>query len=70
MRELPVTDFMTRDGKIRQDGRLVRNMYLFRVKSPAESKYQFAYYQLLATISGDEAFKPMEDGGCPFLKKL
>ncbi|UWU95943.1 ABC transporter substrate-binding protein [Bradyrhizobium sp. CB1015] len=69
MRELPVNDFMTRDGKIRQDGRLVRDMYLFRVKSPAESKYQFDYYQLLATIPGDEAFKPMEDGGCPFLKK-
>lgn len=67
MRELPV--FMTRDGKIRQDGRLVRDIYLFRVKSPAESKYQFDYYQLLATIPGDEAFKPMEDGGCPFLKK-
>ncbi|MBR0871413.1 ABC transporter substrate-binding protein [Bradyrhizobium tropiciagri] len=69
MRELPVNDFMTRDGKIRQDGRLVRDMYLFRVKSPAESKYQFDYYELLATIPGDEAFKPMEDGGCPFLKK-
>ena len=69
MRELPVNDFMTRDGKIRQDGRLVRDMYLFRVKSPAESKYPFDYYQLLATIPGDEAFKPMEDGGCPFLKK-
>lgn len=69
MRELPVNDLMTRDGKIRQDGRLVRNMYLFRVKSPAESKYKFDYYQLLATIPGDEAFKPMEDGGCPFSKK-
>jgi branched-chain amino acid transport system substrate-binding protein len=69
MRELPVNDFMTRNGKIRQDGRLVRDMYLFRVKSPEESKYQFDYYQLLATIPGDEAFKPMEEGGCPFVKK-
>ncbi|MCA6126330.1 ABC transporter substrate-binding protein [Bradyrhizobium sp. WSM 1704] len=69
MRELPVNDFMTRNGRIRQDGRLVRDMYLFRVKSPAESKYQFDYYELLATIPGEEAFKPMEDGGCPFLKK-
>jgi branched-chain amino acid transport system substrate-binding protein len=50
MRELPVNDFMTRNGKIRQDGRLVRDMYLFRVKSPDESKYQFDYYQLLATF--------------------
>lgn len=69
MRELPVNDFMTRDGNIRQDGRLVRDMYLFRVKSPEESKYQFDYYQLLATIPGDEAFRPMEDGGCSLVKK-
>ncbi|MCC8939760.1 ABC transporter substrate-binding protein [Bradyrhizobium sp. Arg68] len=69
MRELPVNDFMTRNGKIRQDGRLVRDMYLFRVKSPEQSKYRFDYYELLATIPGDEAFKPMEEGGCPFLKK-
>jgi branched-chain amino acid transport system substrate-binding protein len=69
MRELPVNDFMTRNGKIRQDGRLVRDMYLFRVKSPEDSRYQFDYYQLLATIPGEEAFKPMEDGGCPLVKK-
>jgi branched-chain amino acid transport system substrate-binding protein len=66
---LQVNDFMTRNGKIRQDGRLVRDMYLFRVKSPEDSRYQFDYYQLLATIPGEEAFKPMEDGGCPLVKK-
>jgi branched-chain amino acid transport system substrate-binding protein len=69
MREMPVNDFMTRNGKIREDGRLVRDMYLFRVKSPEESKYRFDYYQLLATIPGEEAFKPMEEGGCPLLAK-
>lgn len=69
MRELPVNDFMTRNGKIRPDGRLVRDMYLFRVKSPEQSKYQFDFYQLLATIPGEEAFKPMEDGGCSLVKK-
>ena len=69
MREMPVNDFMTHNGKIREDGRLVRDMYLFRVKSPEESKYRFDYYQLLATIPGDEAFRPMEDGGCPLVKK-
>ncbi len=52
MRAMPVNDFMTRDGKIREDGRLVRDMYLFGVKSPEQSKYQFDYYQLLATIPG------------------
>src|SRR5215831_18034538 len=60
MRQMPVNDFMTRNGKIREDGRLVRDLYLFSVKSPEESKYRFDYYKLLATIAGDEAFKPME----------
>jgi branched-chain amino acid transport system substrate-binding protein len=69
MREMPVNDFMTKNGRIRQDGRLVRDMYLFRVKSPEESKYRFDYYKLLATIPGDEAFRPMEEGGCPLVKK-
>jgi branched-chain amino acid transport system substrate-binding protein len=69
MRQTPVNDFMTRDGKIREDGRLVRDMYLFKVKSPQQSKYRFDYYELLATIPGNEAFKPQEEGGCPLLSK-
>lgn len=69
MRELSVNDFMTKDGRIRRDGRLVRDMYLFRVKSPTESKYKFDYYEMLATIPGNEAFRPMEDGKCPLLKR-
>jgi branched-chain amino acid transport system substrate-binding protein len=69
MRETPVNDFMTRNGKIREDGRVVRNMYLFSVKSPEESRYRFDYYKLLATIPGEEAFRPMEEGGCPLLRK-
>jgi branched-chain amino acid transport system substrate-binding protein len=69
MREMPVDDFMTRNGKIRENGRLVREMYLFRVKSPEESKYKFDYNQLLATIASNEAFRPQEEGGCPLLSK-
>ena len=69
MREMHVNDFMTSNGRIREDGRLVRDMYLFTVKSPEQSKYRFDYYQLLATIPGDEAFKPQEEGGCPLLGK-
>src|SRR5262249_29047313 len=69
MREMPVNDFMTRNGKIREDGRLVRDMYLFEVKSPQESKYRFDYYELLATIPGSEAYKSQEEGGCPLLSK-
>ena len=69
MRETPVNDFMTRNGKIREDGRLVRDMYLFKVKSPEQSRYRFDYYELLATIQGNEAFRPQEEGGCPLLNK-
>ncbi len=69
MKEMRVNDFMTKNGVIRADGRLVRDMYLFQVKSPAESKGQFDYYKLVATIPGDKAFRPLEAGGCPLVKK-
>jgi branched-chain amino acid transport system substrate-binding protein len=69
MRELPVNDFMTKDGRIRRDGRLVRDIHLFEVKSPEESKYRFDYYKHLATIPGNEAFRPEEAGKCPLLIK-
>src|SRR5882757_6344252 len=68
MRELPVNDVMTKNGKLREDGRLVRDMYLFQVKAPAESKGKDDIYKLLATVPGDEAFRPLKDGKCPFVK--
>ncbi|WP_424631969.1 ABC transporter substrate-binding protein [Bradyrhizobium sp. SYSU BS000235] len=69
MRAMPVNDFMTKNGVIREDGRLLRDMYLFKVKKPSESKCRFDYYELLATIPGKEAFRPQEEGGCPLLSK-
>ena len=68
MKEMPVNDFMTKKGVIRADGRLVRDMYLFQVKSPAESRGGFDYYKLIATIPGDQAFRPLGEGGCPLAK--
>jgi branched-chain amino acid transport system substrate-binding protein len=68
MRELPVNDAMTKNGKLREDGRLERDMYLFQVKTPAESKSKDDIYKLLATVPGNEAFRPMKDGKCPFVK--
>jgi branched-chain amino acid transport system substrate-binding protein len=44
-------------------------VYLFKVKSPEQSRYRFDYCELLATIPGNEAFKPQEEGGCPLLSK-
>jgi branched-chain amino acid transport system substrate-binding protein len=68
MREIPVNDVMTKNGKLREDGRLIRDMYLFQVKSPQESKSKDDIYKLLATVPGDEAYRPLKDGKCPYIK--
>ena len=54
---------------IREDGRKMHDMYLFEVKAPSESKGPWDYYKLLATIPAEEAFRPMDQGGCPMIKK-
>ena len=54
---------------IRIDGRAIHNMYLFEVKSPSESKGPWDYFKLLATIPGEQAFRPLDEGGCPLVKK-
>ncbi len=68
MRETPINDFMTKDGKLRIDGRVVRDMYLFEVKKPSESKGEWDLYKQVAVIPGDVAFRPMDKGGCPLVK--
>jgi branched-chain amino acid transport system substrate-binding protein len=47
---------------------LIRDMYLFQVKAPSESKSKDDIYKLLATVPGDEAYRPLKDGKCPFIK--
>ncbi|MGC2223481.1 MAG: ABC transporter substrate-binding protein [Methylocella sp.] len=64
MREIPINDFMTHDGKLRVDGRVLRDMYLYEVKTPAESKYPWDYLKLLQTIPAGEAFRSLDEGGC------
>jgi len=68
MRETPVNDFFARSGHIRADGRMVHDMYLMQVKTPAESKGEWDLYKLIATIPGDEAYRPMKGGGCPLVQ--
>jgi branched-chain amino acid transport system substrate-binding protein len=65
MREMPIDDFMTHHGRLRIDGRVLRDMYLYEVKKPSESKYPWDYFKLLQTIPADEAFRPLDEGGCP-----
>ena len=68
MRETPINDFMTKNGKLREDGRVIRDMYLFQVKTPAESKGKDDIYKLVATVPGDQAYRPLKDGHCPYIK--
>ncbi|MCP9626450.1 ABC transporter substrate-binding protein [Rhodopseudomonas palustris] len=68
MREMPVRDAFTDNGFLREDGRMVHSMFLFEVKKPEESKAPWDYYKLLAEVPGDQAFRPLKDGGCPLVK--
>src|SRR6516225_7672162 len=68
MREKPVEDFFSRNGRLREDNLMVHDLWLVQVKTPQESKYPWDYYKILATISGDKAFGPA-DPVCPLVKK-
>jgi len=67
MRETPVNDFYVKNGRLREDGRLIHDMYFAQVKTPSESKGVWDYYKVLATIPGDQAFRPLAEGGCPLV---
>ena len=67
MRERPVNDFYVKNGRLREDGRLVHDMYFAQVKTPSESSRPWDYYKILATIPGDQAFRSMAEGGCPLV---
>ncbi len=68
MRATPVRDAFTDNGVVREDGRMVHSMFLLQVKKPEESKAPWDYYKVLAEVQGDQAFRPLKDGGCPLLK--
>jgi len=69
MRETPINDFMTKNGKLREDGRVIRDFYLFEVKKPSESKGEWDLFKLIQTVPGDQAFRPLDKGDCPLVKK-
>lgn len=68
MKELPTDDPLFGHGSVRVDGRTIHDMYLFQVKSPAESKGPWDYYKLVATTPAAEAFRPLSEGGCSLVK--
>jgi branched-chain amino acid transport system substrate-binding protein len=69
MKETPTDDPLFGKGQVRADGRKIHDMYLFEVKKPEESKGAWDYYKLLATLPGDQAFRPLTEGNCPLVNK-
>lgn len=67
MREMPVKDMFARNASIRPDGRMIHDMYLAQVKSPAESKGPWDYMNILRTIPAAEAFRPLSRSECPLV---
>ena len=68
MRELPIKDEVMRNASIRPDGRVVHDMYLVEVKTPAQSKAPWDYYNILATIPAASAFMPLSQSKCSLVK--
>ncbi|WP_136420256.1 ABC transporter substrate-binding protein [Herbaspirillum sp. ST 5-3] len=69
MKETPINDFFAKNGKIREDGRMVHDMYLVQVKKPSESKAPWDYYNVKAVIPGDQAYQSLAKSACPLVKK-
>lgn len=69
MRKVKINDIFAENGYVREDGRMVHDMYLVEVKKPGDSKYPWDYYKILKVIPGEEAFRPLPESECPLVKK-
>lgn len=69
MRQLPISDPVVRNARLRPDGRMVHDVYLLQVKKPSEVKEPWDYLKLLKVVPGDTAFRPLAGSDCPLLKK-
>ncbi len=67
MKAMPTSDPVLGEGSVREDGRKLHDMYLFKVKAPSASTGEWDYYEKMATIPAAEAFRPLADGGCPLV---
>lgn len=67
MRELPINNMYQKNIKIREDGRVLTNLYISETKAPADSKHPFDYIKVTQTLSGEDAFRPLNEGGCPLV---
>jgi branched-chain amino acid transport system substrate-binding protein len=64
MKRMPFQDPLFSNSKIRADGRVIHDLYLARVKTPAQSRGPWDYYEIVSTLPADEAFRPIQQGGC------
>lgn len=69
MREAPINDFMTTNGRIREDGRVIRDMYLMRAKRPAQSRGEWDLLEVAETIPGEQAYRPLSESECPLVRR-
>jgi branched-chain amino acid transport system substrate-binding protein len=67
MRAIPINDFMTKNGSLRIDGTVIRDMFLLRAKQPAQSRGEWDLLEVAQTMPGNEAFRPLNEGGCPLV---
>jgi branched-chain amino acid transport system substrate-binding protein len=70
MKSLKTEDPLFGKGYVREDGRTIHDMYVFQVKKPSESSGRYDYYKLLRTIPGENAFRPLSEGGCSFVARM
>jgi branched-chain amino acid transport system substrate-binding protein len=68
MKEMPVNDIYNKNVRIREDGRVMHDMYLAEVKSPSEMENDWDLYRILAKLPGDQVFRPIDEGGCALVK--
>ena len=69
MKSNKINDFFTQGGYVREDGRMIHDMYLMQVKTPAESKGPWDYYKVVATLPGDEVYTKLSESTCKLVKK-
>jgi branched-chain amino acid transport system substrate-binding protein len=68
MKANPMNDFYNENVRIREDGRAMHRMFLWQVKPAAEARHRFDFCRLVATIPPEEAWRPLEQGGCPLVR--
>ena len=68
MKQMPIEDDVLTNARVREDGRVVSDVYLFEVKRPEDSRSEWDLYSVMAKLGPDQAWRPMAEGGCPLIR--